>query len=208
MKEKAKINYTVVIFLNFLLVFSISVVCIFLLVQNADANQDNHTEQPIEQRFTDWTVYDFDSIFLYTTHGQAVHGHRFGFMKRPGYCESDLFYFSWSTYKDEVRSYEGEEVTFQMKIKKDDFYLTMPIVDVYQFLPKLNLVAFSNVIADQEFLFYLGRGGNIEVVISTPQRIIEKFDIRNDRFSLNGFELARDRAALMCEEQHTENQMI
>ena len=120
MKEKAKINYTVVIFLNFLLVFSISVVCIFLLVQNADANQDNHTEQSIEQRFTDWTVYDFDSIFLYTTHGQAVHGHRFGFMKRPGYCESDLFYFSWSTYKDEVRSYEGEEVTFQMKINKDD----------------------------------------------------------------------------------------
>jgi len=52
-KDKTKINYSVVISLNFLLIFIMSVICLSFLIKSADASQIDYTKQLKEHRIMD-----------------------------------------------------------------------------------------------------------------------------------------------------------
>ncbi|MDA9155515.1 hypothetical protein N9N95_00990, partial [Methylophilaceae bacterium] len=40
--------------------------------------------------YEDWEVDTYNNIVRYSTHGSIVHGHRFGWIKKAGNCDTDI----------------------------------------------------------------------------------------------------------------------
>ena len=73
----------------------------------------------------DWEVTGTDLV-RYSTHGQVVHGHRFGFVKPPGQCDTDVLWLSWSSHNEEALSVKGADATFAADVDGTKFKMEVP----------------------------------------------------------------------------------
>ena len=160
----------------------------------------------------DWSVttYDSDPEFIkYSTHGSAVWGHEFGFLKRAGSCDEDNIYVSWSsTVKlDQLKEMEDQKVLFDIHPDEQFFQFAVPNLVVnpllgseYLEIPNsLNVMLFTNYFPQVTFSPSLEAGRRISVKVNEKDPHHNKFDIPYDDFSLDGYIAARQFAIEQCQ---------
>jgi hypothetical protein len=146
-----------------------------------------------------WEISQHKPFMLYTTHGEAVYGHKFGFFKAPGSCSGDTLYISWSTPEASVKEFEGVDATFNLNVDGERFQLTAPLLLAHEVLPGLlTLVTFTNVVADDRLINLLASGSSIDVAINSPSKLRDLMDVEVDSFNLEGFSDTRSRAEQLC----------
>ena len=76
---------------------NIILIIIFCLIGNVIYAKNivtNELESNVEQKeidiYEDWEVDKYNNIVRYSTHGSIVHGHRFGWIKKAGNCDTDI----------------------------------------------------------------------------------------------------------------------
>ena len=98
---------------------NIILIIIFCLMGNvihAKNLETNELESNVEQKeidiYEDWEVDKYNNIVRYSTHGSIVHGHRFGWIKKAGNCDTDILATTISTQKnnkDRLNDFKGRE---------------------------------------------------------------------------------------------------
>ncbi len=145
----------------------------------------------------DWKITGTDLV-RYSTHGQIVHGHKFGFVKPPGRCDTDVLWLSWSSYNPEALSANGADAFFAADVDGTQFKIGVRARKAGKLTPILFVVAFSDFIAGPKLIELLKSSTEIKLTIDGPDSIAKLFDIKSDVFSLDGFEPSRQRATQFC----------
>ena len=146
----------------------------------------------------DWKITGTDLV-RYSTHGQIVHGHQFGFVKPPGRCDTDVIWLSWSSHTPEALSAKGADAVFAANVDGTQFKIGVRARTAGHLTPNLIVVAFSDFIAGPKLIELLKSSNQITLTIDGPDSIAKLFDIKSDVFSLDGFGSNRRRAMQFCE---------
>ena len=154
----------------------------------------------------DWSVttYSTDPKYIkYTTHGSAVWGHEFGFLKKAGNCHEDNIYVSWSSTvnKDQLENMLEREVLFDLAPDNAFFQFAVPHLVVNPLMEggSLNIMLFTNYFPQFTFKPTLEVGRKISVKVNEKDPPHSNFDIAYDEFSLEGYIAARQFAIEQCE---------
>jgi hypothetical protein len=150
-------------------------------------------------KYKDWSVSNSDESVRYTTFGKTVWGHQFGFIRLAGKCNMDILWVSWSTAEKEVKSLKGIDATIQLRVGATKFQIEVPLAYVGKFNSALSIPIFTNFAAGDAMISLLETGQQIDIKFISPKRLVGKFDVLSDSFSLNGFTAARLKAREICE---------
>ena len=176
------------------------------------------TQQPVrnnqessEVSYKDWTVDKLDNLVMYATHGSAVHGHKFGWVKKAGNCDEDILYLTFST------THEEKNILDKLKHNRLPIKVSFPEVDGVSHVmmaellsasdfASMKIVTLSNVLKDPVFDLYMDRLHQIEIEIDSPYKYV--FDISVDYWSLDGYIAAKVKAEELCKGIIKEDKLI
>ena len=154
--------------------------------------------------YEDWEVDRYNNIVRYSTHGRIVHGHRFGWIKKAGNCDTDILATTISTKKinkERLYDFKGESIDLRINFPQaegeDPAIINTDLIGVFDFAT-LKIAFFGNFIQGQMFDSLMAYFNTIKVEITNPHKIY--FDIPSDEYSLNGYVAAKLKAKELCEE--------
>ena len=144
-----------------------------------------------------WRVTSSEGRTFYKTHGEVVFGHEFGFFKPDGSCDTDVLWLTFSTYENGLERFEGEDVS--LKLKSDDraVEITVPMLATVD-AGFIKVLLFSNWVAGPSLFSYLEGSQKLAISVVRPRALLEKLDISEDYFSLDGFPEQRADAYRRC----------
>lgn len=144
-----------------------------------------------------WTVEEKVGKLFYTTHGTLVWGHEFGFYKDSSDCGSDMVWLSFSASDEKVRNFVGDIAIVLLDIdgKTVEIELVMRYVGVIGFT---QVMYFSDWLAGELLIDALMKGHYVTVKILKPKGLEALLDIKEDKFSLEGFVASRKEAIAIC----------
>ena len=147
----------------------------------------------------DWSVLSLDWGVKYSSNGRMVHGHEFGFVKRPSSCGQDLFWISWSATSNDVREVVKNGATVRLDVDGTIINLEMPTGYTYNLTERLTIFSLSGLVATDKLVSLLLNGSKVHVSIGGPVALLNELDIYSDTFSLEGFTAANLKAKEYCE---------
>ena len=165
------------------------------------AEKEPEQINPDVYKFKDWEITQVKDMVIYITNGMAVHGHKFGWVKKAGNCSEDILYLTFSTTHE-------KNVLDKLKNNRLPIKVTFPEVDGISHVmmaellsvsdfASMKVVTLSNVLKDPVFDLYMGGLYQIEIEIDSPYKYV--FDIPVDNWSLDGYIAAKVKAEEMCE---------
>jgi hypothetical protein len=155
------------------------------------------SEQSLDH--ADWSIDEHGDLVRYITNGEAVHGHQFGFIKRAGNCNRDMLWVSWSSYEKGLEEFEGSYAGLQFRVDEQQFQIEIQLLSVYPLTSMSTIASFTNFEAGEKLISLLEEGRKIDVTIISPEGLANKFDLKEDSFSLDGFAEARRKSRELCE---------
>ena len=190
---------------------NIILIMIFCLMGNviqAKKLETNELESNVPSKkidiYEDWEVDRYNNIVRYSTHGSIVHGHRFGWIKKAGNCDTDILATTISTKKinkERLYDFKGESIDLRINFPQaegeDPAIINTDLIGVFDFAT-LKIAFFGNFIQGQMFDSLMAYFNTIKVEITNPHKIY--FDIPSDEYSLNGYVAAKLKAKELCEE--------
>ncbi|MDA7691575.1 hypothetical protein N8782_04240 [Methylophilaceae bacterium] len=186
---------------------NIILIMIFCVIQakNIESNELESNVPPKKNDiYEDWEVDRYNNIVRYSTHGSIVHGHRFGWIKKAGNCDTDILATTISTKKinkERLYDFKGESIDLRINFPQaegeDPAIINTDLIDIFDFAT-LKIAFFGNFIQGQMFDSLMAYFNTIKVEITNPHKIY--FDIPSDEYSLNGYVAAKLRAKELCEE--------
>jgi len=190
---------------------NIILIMIFCLMGNiiqAKNLETNELESNVPPKkidiYEDWEVDRYNNIVRYSTHGSIVHGHRFGWIKKAGNCDTDILATTISTKKinkERLYDFKGESIDLRINFPQaegeDPAIINTDLIGVFDFAT-LKIAFFGNFIQGQMFDSLMAYFNTIKVEITNPHKIY--FDIPSDEYSLNGYVAAKLKAKELCEE--------
>ena len=190
---------------------NIILIMIFCLMGNviqAKNLESNELESNVPPKkidiYEDWEVDRYNNIVRYSTQGSIVHGHRFGWIKKAGNCDTDILATTISTKKinkERLYDFKGESIDLRINFPQaegeDPAIINTDLIGVFDFAT-LKIAFFGNFIQGQMFDSLMAYFNTIKVEITNPHKIY--FDIPSDEYSLNGYVAAKLRAKELCEE--------
>ena len=154
--------------------------------------------------YEDWEVDRYNNIVRYSTHGSIVHGHRFGWIKKAGNCDTDILATTISTKKinkERLYDFKGESIDLRINFpqarEEDPVIINTDLISVFDFAT-LKIAFFGNFIQGQMFDSLMAYFNTIKIEVTNPHKIY--FDIPSDEFSLNGYVAAKLKAKELCED--------
>ena len=123
----------------------------FLIVQS--------TFWPFAAGAQDWEVIG-TGLIRYTTHGQVVHGHQFGFVKPPRQCDADVLWLSWSSHHPEAPTIRGADAVFAADVDGTKFKMGVRARIAEKPWSILTVVAFSDYFAGPKLIELLKSGSD------------------------------------------------
>lgn len=146
----------------------------------------------------EWDVRTTSDIVRYTSHGNIIYGHEFGFIKKVG-NNADMLWISWSTSEDGLEQFKGKNCTFLIDIDGELFEVELCMVGVYELTTLTTVVFFTNGIASPKLIKALEEGEQVNIEIVGPKKILDYFDISSDSFRLEGYIEGRQKAKELIE---------
>ena len=186
----------------------IMISCLMGNVIQAKKLETNELESNVPSKkidiYEDWEVDRYNNIVRYSTHGSIVHGHRFGWIKKAGNCDTDILATTISTKKinkERLYDFKGESIDLRINFPQaegeDPAIINTDLIGVFDFAT-LKIAFFGNFIQGQMFDSLMAYFNTIKVEITNPHKIY--FDIPSDEYSLNGYVAAKLKAKELCEE--------
>ena len=190
---------------------NIILIMIFCLMGNviqAKNLESNELESNVPPKkidiYEDWEVDRYNNIVRYSTHGSIVHGHRFGWIKKAGNCDTDILATTISTKKinkERLYGFKGESINLRINFPQaegeDPAIINTDLISVFDFAT-LKIAFFGNFIQGQMFDSLMAYFNTIKIEVTNPHKIY--FDIPSDEFSLNGYVAAKLKAKELCED--------
>jgi len=151
--------------------------------------------------YKDWeTAIVGDNFVRYMTHGQAVWGHEFGFIRSVGQCDApESLWLTFSTYEDDLSGLEGATLSASFTVDGQAFEMNLPVLGVQKFTPTMSIAFFTNIAVSDELRRALMNGNEVSVEFVAPQNLVAKFDIPQDTFSLAGITANSTKAMDVCQ---------
>ena len=190
---------------NIILIIIFCLMGNFIYAKNLETNElESNVEQKEIDIYEDWEVDKYNNIVRYSTHGSIVHGHRFGWIKKAGNCDTDILATTISTKKinkERLYDFKGESIDLRINFPQaegeDPAIINTDLIGVFDFAT-LKIAFFGNFIQGQMFDSLMAYFNTIKVEITNPHKIY--FDIPSDEYSLNGYVAAKLKAKELCEE--------
>ena len=191
--------------INIILIMMFSLMSNVTQAKNLESNvlESNIPPKKIDI-YEDWEVDTYNNIVRYSTHGSIVHGHRFGWIKKAGNCDTDILATTISTKKinkERLYDFKGESIDLRINFPQaegeDPAIINTDLIGVFDFAT-LKIAFFGNFIQGQMFDSLMAYFNTIKVEITNPHKIY--FDIPSDEYSLNGYVAAKLKAKELCEE--------
>lgn len=151
--------------------------------------------------YKDWeTAIVGDNFVRYMTHGQAVWGHEFGFIRSVGQCDApESLWLTFSTYEDDLNDLKGATLDAVFIVDGQAFEMSLPVLGVQKFTPTMSIAFFTNIAVSGELRRALKNGNEVSVEFVAPQNLVAKFDIPQDTFSLAGITANATKAMDVCQ---------
>ena len=191
--------------INIILIMMFSLMGNVTQAKNLESNvlESNIPPKNID-RYEDWEVDRYNNIVRYSTHGSIVHGHRFGWIKKAGNCDTDILATTISTKKinkERLYDFKGESIDLRINFpqakEEDPAIINTDLIGVFDFAT-LKIAFFGNFIQGQMFDSLMAYFNTIKIEVTNPHKIY--FDIPSDEFSLNGYVAAKLKAKELCED--------
>ena len=191
--------------INIILIMIFSLMGNIIQAKNLESNvlESNIPPKKIDI-YEDWEVDRYNNIVRYSTHGSIVHGHRFGWIKKAGNCDTDILATTISTKKinkERLYDFKGESIDLRINFpqarEEDPVIINTDLISVFDFAT-LKIAFFGNFIQGQMFDSLMAYFNTIKVEITNPHKIY--FDIPSDEYSLNGYVAAKLKAKELCED--------
>ena len=184
------------------------IICLIGNVIYAKNLVTNELESNVEQKeidiYEDWEVDKYNNIVRYSTHGNIVHGHRFGWIKKAGNCDTDILATTISTQKnnkDRLNDLKGENINLRINFPQADgedaVIINTDLISIFGFA-NLKIAFLGNFIQGKVFDSLMAYFNTIRVEVTNPHKIY--FDIPSDEYSLNGYVAAKIKAKELCED--------
>ena len=161
-----------------------------------------------ESRIWDVQIVGDDFIF-YRVPGQAVWGHRYGFVKQIPNCSQDQFFVEWSSYED-IKPYEGKYVPFSLVNDQGvSTKLNPTLIAVKDFTSIMQVGFFAE--DDRGYSYssaFKDFNKNSKQVTINIGDDFDNFDIKTDTFLTNGYEKARIDAERTCRGLASNDQIL
>jgi len=191
--------------INIILIMMFSLMSNVTQAKNLESNvlESNIPPKNIDI-YEDWEVDRYNNIVRYSTHGSIVHGHRFGWIKKAGNCDTDILATTISTKKinkERLYDFKGESIDLRINFpqakEEDPAIINTDLIGVFDFAT-LKIAFFGNFIQGQMFDSLMAYFNTIKIEVTNPHKIY--FDIPSDEFSLNGYVAAKLKAKELCED--------
>jgi len=191
--------------INIILIMIFSLMGNVIQAKNLESNvlESNIPPKKIDI-YEDWEVDRYNNIVRYSTHGSIVHGHRFGWIKKAGNCDTDILATTISTKKinkERLYDFKGESIDLRINFpqakEEDPAIINTDLIGVFDFAT-LKIAFFGNFIQGQMFDSLMAYFNTIKIEVTNPHKIY--FDIPSDEFSLNGYVAAKLKAKELCED--------
>jgi len=161
-----------------------------------------------KSRVWDVQIVGGDFIF-YRVPGQAVWGHRYGFVKQSPNCSQDQFFVEWSSYED-IKPYEGKYVPFSLVNDQGvSTTLNPTLIAVKDFTNIMQVGFFAE--DDRGYSYssaFNDFNKNSKQVTLSIGDDFENFDIKTDTFLTSGYEMARMKAEKTCRGLASNDQIL
>jgi len=161
-----------------------------------------------KSRVWDVQIVGGDFIF-YRVPGQAVWGHRYGFVKQSPNCSQDQFFVEWSSYED-IKPYEGKYVPFSLVNDQGvSTTLNPTLIAVKDFTNIMQVGFFAE--DDRGYSYssaFNDFNKNSKQVTLSIGDDFENFDIKTDTFLTSGYEMARMNAEKTCRGLASNDQIL
>jgi hypothetical protein len=163
-------------------------------------------EDESENRWTVESVLNGDYIWA-VTRGEAVWGHRLGFLLEAPDCTRKILWLSLTTYEEIDARAEGIVATFDLTAAEARKTIRLPLLSVFDLSKvlfglaaqsSLRLVAFTNRPLDSELSAFFRAHRRLNLRIVAPEALVKAFDIPEDVFDLGGFAQAEAAALRLC----------
>lgn len=157
-------------------------------------------QQEQSWEYKNWQVKTHEDFISCITHGQVVHGHEFGILKKRGNGNQNLLYISWSASGKGFVEYQGKDAELRFNI--DGLIrrqATIPLLSAIEPYPGRTIGVFTNLAVGENFISLLKSGHKLEVTIHGPDELVNTLDITSDTFSLDGFTATLLKAQEFCE---------
>ena len=168
-------------------------------------------EESETNKYKNWEVNQIGDLILYRTHGNIVHGHSLGWIKRKGQCNYDNLYLTYSSShedKDILEKLKNNKIPLKLVFPEGDKFslsIEVPIVAVNDF-GSMKIITLTNVRQDILLNAYMEKLHLVEATILKPYANL--FDIPKDSWSLDGYIAAKLKAKEMCEAIVSEENFI
>jgi len=161
-----------------------------------------------KSRVWDVQIVGGDFIF-YRVPGQAVWGHRYGFVKQSPNCSQDQFFVEWSSYED-IKPYEGKYVPFSLVNDQGvSTTLNPTLIAVKDFTNIMQVGFFAEDDRGYSYsLAFKDFNKNSKQVTLSIGDDFENFDIKTDTFLTSGYEKARMNAEKTCRGLASNDQIL
>ena len=191
--------------INIILIMMFSLMGNVTQAKNLESNELESNIPPKKiDIYEDWEVDTYNNIVRYSTHGSIVHGHRFGWIKKAGNCDTDILATTISTKKinkERLYDFKGESIDLRINFPQaegeDPAIINTDLIGVFDFAT-LKIAFFGNFIQGQMFDSLMAYFNTIKIEVTNPHKIY--FDIPSDEFSLNGYVAAKLKAKELCED--------
>lgn len=138
-----------------------------------------------------WAVEEKGGRVFYTTHGTNVYGHNFGFYK--AYDEKDILWLSLSSMDEKVDTFKGQDVVVSLVIDGTPINIKPTMLST-AIVGNTHVMLFTNWVAGPKLIDALDKGRYVTVRIFEPRELYDLMDIKEDKFGLEGFSEARQKA--------------
>ena len=182
------------------------------------AEKEPEQINPDVYKFKDWEITQFKDMVIYKTNGMAVHGHKFGWVKKAGHCDEEFMYLTFSSmHKDKAllekiikRDIPIEVVFPQMEPQQpaqlEVFLVAVNDLTIDNIDTGMKVATFSGANNNQLFDAFLEHYNMIEIEIKGVYKSL--FDIPLDSWSLDGYIASKAKAKEMCEAMIEEDKLI
>tara|TARA_B100001059_G_scaffold179984_1_gene180704 strand:+ start:43 stop:633 length:591 start_codon:yes stop_codon:yes gene_type:complete len=156
----------------------------------------------VPEKFKDWEVDKMGDIIRYSTYGEVIHGHRFGWLKTVGSCEHDNLYVTYSSTYGNINIL-GKLKKNNMPLKvifpqeKGLSFQIFPEIIGLNGLGSLQIVTLSNFGKAEVMDAYLSKLNSIIIDIEDPYKSL--FDVAFESWSLDGYIAAKLKAKELCD---------
>ena len=86
---------------------------------------ENNPKESKTNKYKNWEVNQIGDLILYRTHGNIVHGHSLGWIKRKGQCNYDNLYLTYSS------SHKDKDIL--EKLKNNKIYILLKQIIIFLF---------------------------------------------------------------------------